>query len=111
MVADDSLWINEGSLGHEDTVEELSLILGSDLADLADLGAAQRNKRVVDTLDDELVLDILGKSDSAAWLEVDGVALFSSEEVLDLNLFLVLGDDGVDGEMCMDHSHLVSVAL
>jgi len=39
------------------------------------------------------------------------VTFLSSEEVLDLNLLLVFGDDGVDGEMCVYHSHLVSEAL
>jgi len=75
------------------------------------LGAAERDESVVKTIEDELVLDILGKGDSATWLEVDGGGALASEEVLDLNLLLVLGNVGVDGEMCMDKSHLVAEAL
>ena len=101
----------EGLLGDEDSIEELTLILVTDVADLADLGAAEGDGGVVETVEDELVLDVLGGEDSAAGLEVDEVALLSAEEVLDLNLLLVLGDDGVDGEMRVHESHLVAVAL
>ena len=53
------LWVGEGLLGDEDTIEELSLILGSDLADLGDSGAAEGDESVVETIEDKLILDIL----------------------------------------------------
>lgn len=49
---------NELSLGNEDTIEELSLVLTSDVADLADFGAAKRDGSVVDAFKDEFVLNI-----------------------------------------------------
>jgi hypothetical protein len=78
---------------------------------LADSGGAEGNEVVVDSVDNELVLGGLGKLNGASGVEVDEMTFLSSEEVLDLNLLLILGDDGVDGEMCMYHSHLVSEAL
>ena len=102
---------SEGLLGDEDTIEELTLILLTDLADLGDAGARLGKEGVVNTVEDELVLNILGKVDSAAGVELDEVASLATEEVLDLNLLLVLGDDGGDGEMRMHQSHLVAEAL
>jgi hypothetical protein len=104
-------WVDEGLLGNEDTVQEFSFILISDSADLGDLGAAEGEEGVVNTVKDELVLDILREGDSAAWIEVDEETLLSTKEVLDFDLLLVLGDDGVNWEMCMYQSHLISEAL
>ena len=78
---------------------------------MGDSGAADGDGSVVDTVEDELVLGLLGEGDSAAWEEVEHVTLLSTEEVLDLNLLLILGDDGVNWEMCMDESHFISEAL
>jgi len=44
-------------------------------------------------------------------LKNDQVSLLTSEEVFDFELLLILGDDNIDGEMCMYESHLVSEAL
>ena len=104
-------WFGEGLLRDKDTIQEFTLVLGSDLAHLGNLGAAEGDEGVVETVEDELVLNILGKLNSASGLEVDGVGNLAAEEVLDLNLSLVLGDVGVDGEMCMDKSHLVAETL
>lgn len=84
-----------------------------DLAHTVDLGGAEGDLSVIDTLNDELVLDILssGHLDGAAFLHLDQVGLLSSEEVLDFDLLLVLRDKGSNGEMCMYHLHSVSVAL
>jgi len=78
---------------------------------LHDSGASKGKFGVVDTVKGELILDILGKEDLAARWEVDGVGSLSTEEVLDLNLALVLGDNAIDWEMGMHHSHFVSESL
>jgi len=78
---------------------------------LHDSSASKGKFGVVDTVKGELILDILGKDDLAALWEVDSVGSLSTEEVLDLNLSLVLGDNAIDWEMCMDHSHFVSESL
>lgn len=78
-------WLNDGLLGNEDTIQELSLILISDLADLGDSGAAEGEGGVVDSIEDKLVLDVLGELNSGACGEVDEMSLLSTEEVLDLN--------------------------
>lgn len=101
----------EGLLGNEDTIEELTLILLADLADLGDTGARLGKEGVVNSVEDELVLHVLGEEDGAAGVELDEVASLATEEVLDLDLLLVLGDDGGDGEMRMHQSHLVAEAL
>lgn len=107
------LWIDELLGGDEDTIQELSLILVLDLADTGDLSAAEGDLSVVDTLEDELILDILslGHHNGAALLHLDQVGFLSTQEILDFNLLLVLGDDGSDGEMCMNHLHFVSESL
>ena len=105
------LWLDSGLLGNEDTIEELSLILITDLARLGDSSAADGEGLVVNTVEDKLVLGFLGELNGAAWSKVDEVTLLSTEEVLDFDLLLVLGDDGVDWEMCMHKSHLVSETL
>ena len=84
-----------------------------DLADSADLSAAEGNITVINSLEDELVLDILGSGhhDGAALLHLDQVGLLSTQEILDFDLLLVLGDDGGNGEMSMYHLHFVSETL
>jgi len=106
-------WLDELLGGDEDTVQEFSLILLFDVADTGNLSAAKGDISVIDTLEDELVLDILGwvLHDSASFLHLDEMRFLSTEEVLDLNLFLVLGDDSSNGEMCMNHFHSVSETL
>lgn len=84
-----------------------------DLAHSVDLGGAEGDLTIIDTLNDQLVLDVLGGGhlDGATLLHLDQVRLLSSEEVLDFDLLLVLGDKGSNGEMCMYHLHSVSEAL
>ena len=107
------LWVNELLGGDEDTIQEFSLILLLDSADTSDLGAAEGDGSVVDTLENDLILHVLGGGElnSASWLHLDEVRFLSTQEVLDLNLLLVLGHKGSDGEMCVNHLHFVSVAL
>ena len=101
----------EGLLGDEDTIEELTLILLADLANLADTGAGLGKETDVSAVEDELILDILRGIDGAALVELDNVGLLTTEEVLDLDVLAVLGDDSGNGEMRMHKSHLVSEAL
>jgi len=103
--------LSKGLLADEDTIEELTLVLVSDLAHLADSGAGLGEKTVVNAVEDEFILDVLGEEDLASGVELDQVRFLSTQEVLDFDLLLVLGDDGSDGEMRMDKSHLVAEAL
>ena len=82
-------------------------------ADSGNLGAAEGDGGVVNTLEDQLVLDILGwvHLNSASWLHLDEMGLLSSQEVFDFNLGFVLGNNGSDREMCMYHFHSVSEAF
>lgn len=107
------LGVDQLPLGNEDTVEELALVLGADLADLADLCAAKRQTGLVVALEDELVLDI------GLFVELHGhtgqhlheLVLLATEEVLDFDLGAVLGDGNVDGEVSVHKFHSVAVAL
>ena len=39
------------------------------------------------------------------------MSFLTTQEVFDLDLVLILGDDNIDGEMCIYESHFVSEAL
>lgn len=104
--------LDEHLLGDEDSIEELSLILAvSDLAGLADLGAREGEGSVVDTVEDKLVLDLLGEGNGGASEHVNVLVLLATQEVLDSERRTVLGDDDVNGEMSVHESHLVAEAL
>ena len=105
------LGIGERLLRHEDTVEELTLVLVSDIADLHHLGARLRQSVFVDSIEHKLILGIFVQKDSAVGSELDKVGLLTTEEVLDLNLGLILGNDGTDREMRIDHFHPVAETL
>ena len=105
------LGLDEGLLGDEDSVEELTLVLATDSADLLDLGAAEGESGVVDTVEDKLTLDIWVEGNLSSLGHGDELVLLATEEVLDSDAAAVLGDDDVDGEMGVYQSHLVSEAL
>ena len=105
------LGVGEADLGHEDTVQELSLVLGADLADLVDAGASEGHGVVVDTVEDDLVLDLGGESGLGAGKHVDLLHVTLTQEVLHLQAVAVLGNSHVDGEMRMYQTHLVLEAL
>ena len=105
------LRLDEALLGDEDTIEELTFILVSDVDALADLGAHERDSSVIEAFEDELVLNLSGESDGNTVDHVDVLDLLTSKEVLDVDAGAVLGDDAVNGEMSMDGSHLVHVAF
>ena len=105
------LGLNLGLLGDEDAIEELTLILAADTAHLLDRRAALGEGGVVDTIEDELTLDVSGELAGGATLHPDDLVLLATKEVLDSDLITSLGDDNVNGEMSMDKSHLVAEAL
>lgn len=97
--------------GNVDTVQELSVVLVSDLAGLGNLSAGEGEVLVVNTFEDDLVLEGLAHLAGAAWEHINLVDFFTTQEVLDFNRLSVLGDDSVDGEMSVYESHFVSVTL
>lgn len=103
--------LDDGLVGDEDAVQELTLVLGADLAALGDLGAAERQSLLVNALEDDLVLDLGAEAGLAAWLEHDSLDVATTQEVLELDPGAVLGNGGVDGEMSVDESHLVEDTL
>ena len=106
-------WVDQLSLEDKDAIEELTLVLSANLADLADLGAAERDRRLVGALEHNLVLAsfALAEHDLHAGEHLDELVLLASQEVLDSDLGAVLGDDNVDGEVSMHEFHSVAVAL
>ena len=105
------LGLDEGLLGDEDSVEELTLVLATDTADLLDARAALGEGSVVDAVEDELTLDVGAELHGGAALHDDVLVLLAAQEVLDGDAGAVLGDHDVDGEMSVHESHLVAVAL
>ena len=105
------LGFNEGLLGNEDAVKELTLVLVSDSAYLLDLGAAKGESGVVNTVKDELTLLFFALDDLAAWGHSDELVLLATKEVLHSDAGAVLGNSDIDGEMGVDQSHLVAEAL
>ena len=107
----DFFGVSLGLLRDEDAVEELTLVLAADAAYLLDLGAHQREGSVVNSIEDDLTLDIGGELAGGATLHLDELVLLTTKEVLDSDLRAVLGDSNVDGEMSVNKSHLVAEAL
>ena len=103
--------LNVGLGANEDTIEEFTVILAADSADLLDLRACLGEGVEVDTVEDNLTLDVGGEVALGALLHVDDLVLLSTEEVLNGDGVTVLGDDAVDGEMGVDHSHFVAETL
>jgi hypothetical protein len=98
-------------VGDENTIEELTFILLSDLNRLADASAAEGDSGVVEALEDNLVLDIGVVLNSDSGDHVNVLDLFTSEEVLDIDAVTVSGDDAVNGEMSVYGSHFVLETL
>jgi hypothetical protein len=66
---------------------------------------------VVNTIEDEFILEVWVQLDGATWEQINLLYLFTTQEVLDFKTLRVLGDLNINGEMSMYESHLVSVAL
>jgi hypothetical protein len=111
MVSLDLLGLNEGLLGNEDAIKELTLVLATNSADLLDLRAAEGEGGVVDTVEVELTFDFWVEGNLGSLGHLDELVLLATEEVLDGDTAAVLGDHDIDGEMGVYQSHLVSEAL
>ena len=105
------LWLDEGLLGDEDTIEELSIVLITDAASLVDPGACKRKRSIINSVEDKLILNVSGLGHGSSSWEFDVMGLLTTQEVNDFKRVLVLGDLNVDGEMIVDKSHLISEAL
>ena len=79
------LCLNLGLLGDVDSVEELSNILPSDCANLADASTAEGKSGVVDTFEYKLVLHyvLVCEGDLGLANHVDDLVLLATQEVLD----------------------------
>ena len=107
-------WIfgfNEGLLGNEDAVKELTLVLASNSANLLDLRAAKRESSDVDSVKDKLTLLLFALDNLAAWGHVDELVLLTTKEVFNSDTGSVLGDGDVDREMGVNQSHFEAEAL
>ena len=111
MSCSDLSGLNLGLLGDEDAIEEFTLVLAADPADLLDLRAGLGEKSVVNAIEDDLALDVSRHSADSATSHLDDLVLLATEEVLDRDARSVLGDGNVDREMGVDQPHLVAVAL
>jgi len=72
-------------VGDENTIEELTLILLSDFDSLADAGATEGEGSVVESLEDNLILELGVGLDGNTGEHVNVLDLFTSEEVLDID--------------------------
>lgn len=99
--------LDDVALGNENTIQELTLILGADLAGLAELSAGEGDGSLVVTFEDKLVLNISGGAGLDAVLADDLVDLAAAKEVSQLNVGAISGNSGVDWEVSVDESHLV----
>ena len=102
---------NEGLLGDENSIKELTLVLLSDSDALVGTGGAEGDGGVIVTLEDELVFDIGVKLDSDTLNHINVLDLLTTEEVLNIKRLLVLGAESIDREMGVDQFHFVHEAL
>ena len=107
----DFFGFNEGLLGNEDAIKELTLVLASYSANLLDLRAAQGESSDVDSVKDKLTLLFFALDDLAAWGHSDELVLLATKEILNSDAGSILGDGDIDGEMSVDQSHLEAEAL
>ena len=85
-----------------DSVEELSNILVSNAHTLVDKSTGEGNGAIVNSVNDNTILDSLGEGNGASWLHWDELVLLSSQEVLEFYRFLVSGWNAFDWEMSSD---------
>ena len=105
------LGVDELLLVDEDAIKELSFVLATNSADLADLGAAEGSAGVVNAFEDQFVLEVSSELDDDAREHLDFLVLLATQEVLDRDRRSVLGDDNVDGEVSVHQPHSVAEAL
>jgi hypothetical protein len=106
-----SLFLDVALLGDVDTVQELSNILISDQSGLVDQSARQGDVVQVVSFDGDLILDILLLGDLNTLEHLNPSVVSLTNEILNFDGLVVLGDVGVDWEMGISESHFVLVAL
>jgi hypothetical protein len=103
--------LDGGLLVDVDTIQELSLVLLANFADLSGESASEGDSVDVDSVNNHLVLNVVGHGDLDSWVDLDGVRLGSSQIVLYLEFSSVILDNWLDGEMSVYKSHFISEAL
>jgi len=98
-------------LGDVDTIQELSDILVLDQSRLMDEGARQRNVVKIVSFDGDFILNILLLGDLDTIKHGNSSVVFLTNEILNFDSLVILGDVGVNGEMGISESHLIFVAL
>jgi len=100
------------ALRHVDTIKELTDILATrDLGDVVDHGSRLRDGVDIIASQDDLILLLLRTINSDARKHLHNTDELLAKEVVDLDLLLVLADTAVDGEVSVNETHLVLVAL
>lgn len=94
-----------------DTIQELSDILVANQGGLVDESGRSRNELQIGSLDDDLVLLVIGLSDSATVEHIQRSDDLLADEVSDLDGLSVVEDVGVDGEMRISESELMDKSL
>ena len=102
--------LDGGLLVDVDTIQELSLVLLANFADLSGESASEGDSVDVDSVNNHLVLNVVGHGDLDSWVDLDGVRLGSSQIVLHLEFSSVILDNWLDGEMSVYKSHFISEA-
>ena len=97
--------------GDIDPVEEFSDILLANVRALVDEGTSKRNVLIIAAFEDDLVLESWATLDGNAVEHLNFVNLSTTEEIFEFDTLGVLSDDEVDGEMSVDESHPIAVAL
>ena len=106
------LCINDMALRHVDTIKELTDILATrDLGDVVDHGSRLRDSIDIVASENDLILDRLRAVDGDTREHLDNTNELLTKEVVDADLGLVVADTTVDGEVSVDETHLVLVAL
>jgi len=100
------------ALRHVDTIKELTDILATgDLGDVVDHSSRLGDSVDVVASEDDLILDLLRAVDLDTREHLDNTDELLTKEVVDADLGLVITDTTVDGEVSIDETHLVLVAL
>jgi len=94
-----------------DTIQEFTDILVLNEDGLMDKSAGKRNVVKIVSFNGDFVLDVFLLGDLDAFKHIDLSVEFLTNEILNFDGLAVLGDVGVDWEMCIGESHLVFVSL
>ena len=106
------LCLDGTALRDVDTIKELTdILVAGDLADVVDHGGRLGDSLEVVASEVDLILDLLVTLDSDAREHLDGARTLLTEEVVDGDHLLVIGNEAVDGEVSIDETHAVLVAL